>query len=161
MKKILYKLKDILLKNNLKLSSAESCTGGLISSFLTDVDGASQFIEQNFVTYAPFAKERFLNVKHNTIEKYGVVSKETAYEMASGLFQYADCTIATTGYAGVSDDENNPMGTVYIGLGIKKGNIVKTVKYNSRFKTRKAIKKDFAQTAVKELLSLLEKHFPE
>ena len=125
MKKVLYKLKDILLKNNLKLSTAESCTGGLISSFLTDVDGASQFIEQNFVTYAPFAKERFLNVKHNTIEKYGVVSK------------------------------------VYIGLGIKKENIVKTVKYNSRFKTRKAIKKDFAQTAVKELLSLLEKHFPE
>lgn len=160
MDKILYKIKDILLKNNLKLSAAESCTGGLISSYLTDIEGASQFIEQNFVTYSPSAKERFLNVDSETIKKYGVVSKETVCEMTEGLFQYADCAVATTGYAGFSDDIKNPAGTVYIGLGIKNGNIIKTVKYNSKSKTRCAVKQDFAQTAIKELLRLLEKHFP-
>lgn len=159
MDKTLRKIKNILLKNNLKLSTAESCTGGLISSYLTDIDGASKFIEQNFVTYAPFAKEKFLNVSPKTIEKYTVVSKEVVNEMARGLFQYADCSIATTGYAGASDDVNNPMGTVYIGFGIKSKNIVKTVKYVSKFKTRRAVKKDFAKKAIKEFLNLLEKHF--
>lgn len=155
MDETLYKIKDILLKNNLKLSTAESCTGGLISSYLTDIDGASNFIEQNFVTYAPSAKEKFLNVNSETIKNYGVVSKETAYEMTEGLFQYADCAIATTGYAGTSDDINNPAGTVYIGLGIKNGNIIKTVKYNSKFKERCTIKQDFAKTALKEFLIFL------
>ncbi len=153
---ILYKIKDILLKNNLKLSTAESCTGGLISSYLTDIDGASNFIEQNFVTYAPSAKEKFLNVNPEIIQKYGVVSKETAYEMAKGLFQYANCSISTTGYAGASDDVKNPTGTVYIGFGYKKDNTVKTIRYISKFKKRHDIKEDFTKTAIKEFLIFLE-----
>ncbi len=157
MNDVLYKIKEILLKNNLKLSTAESCTGGLISSYLTDIDGASNFIEQNFVTYAPSAKIKFLGVNPETIKKYTVVSKETAYEMAKGLFQYSDCTISTTGYAGASEDKHNPTGTVYIGLGHKKENIIKTVKYVSKFKTRCEIKKDFTEAALKEFLSFLEK----
>jgi len=156
--KILLNIKDILLKNNLKLSTAESCTGGLISSYLTDIDGASKFIEQNFVTYAPSAKEKFLNVNPEIIEKFGVVSKETAREMAEGLFQYADCSISTTGYAGASEDDTNPTGTVYIGLGLKKGKIIKTVKFVSKFETRKEIKKDFAKTAIKEFLGFLKEN---
>lgn len=158
MDEVFQNLKDILLKNNLKLSVAESCTGGLISSYLTDIDGASSFIEQNFVTYAPFAKVKFLNVNPKTIEKYTVVSKETAYEMAEGLFQYADCSISTTGYAGASDDKNNPMGTVYIGFGLKNGNIIKTIRHVSKFKTRIEIKKDFAKTAIKEFLIFLNEN---
>ena len=59
---ILEKLKDILVKNNLTLSSAESCTGGLVSSYLTDISGASAFIFQNFVTYSNDAKMKFLAV---------------------------------------------------------------------------------------------------
>lgn len=157
-------LKEILTKNNIKLSTAESCTGGLISSFLTDIDGASNFIEQCFVTYSPEAKQRFLGVKKETIEKYGVVSKEVAKEMAEGLFQYADATVSTTGFAGASDDIKNPIGTVYIGLGLKKTNtgknsctkIVKFVKFNSKFKDRKEIKKDFAKKALEELLAFLK-----
>lgn len=156
MDKILYNIKDILLKNNLKLSTAESCTGGLISSYLTDIDGASNFIEQNFVTYAPSAKVKFLNVNPKTIKTYTVVSKEVAHQMAQGLFQYSDCAISTTGYAGVSEDENNPMGTVYIGLGFKKANIIKTVKYTSTFRTRREIKKDFTETALKEFLNFMK-----
>lgn len=157
MDQIYQDLKNILIENNLKLSTAESCTGGLISSYLTDIDGASSFVEQNFVTYAPAAKIKFLNVSPKTIKKHTVVSKEVAYEMAEGLFQYADCSISTTGYAGASDDKNNPMGTVYIGFGIKSKNIIKTIKYTSKYKTRKEIKKDFAKTAIKEFLNFLKK----
>lgn len=164
MDKILKDLKVILIKNNLKLSTAESCTGGLISSFLTDIDGASNFIEQNLVTYAPSAKERFLGVNPNTIKKYGVVSKETSAEMTTGLLKYADCAVSTTGYAGASEDEKNPTGTVYIGLGLKsnsdnKKDIIKTIKFVSKFKDRCAIKEDFAKTAIKKLLDFLEEHF--
>lgn len=159
MDEVFQNLKDILLKNNLKLSVAESCTGGLISSYLTDIDGASSFIEQNFVTYAPFAKVKFLNVNPKTIEKYTVVSKEVALEMAEGLLQYADISLSTTGYTGPSGgDEKNPVGTVYIGFGIKKDgkNITNAIKYNSKFKTRCEIKEDFAETALKELLKFLK-----
>lgn len=161
MKKLLYDLKEVLLKNNLKLSAGESCTGGLISSYLTDIDGASGFIEENFVTYAPSAKHRFLGVKMETIEKYGIVSKEVAKEMAEGLLEYSDASIATTGFAGASDDEKNPMGTVYIGLGLKNPKNVQTknvkfVKYVSKFKTRERIKKDFSEKALRELYRFLK-----
>jgi len=159
--RILNDIKNILLENNFKLSSGESCTGGLISSYLTDIDGASNFIEQNFVTYAPKAKHKFLKVKNETIKKYTVVSKEVALEMAQGLLEYADVSVSTTGYAGPSGgDDKNPVGTVYIGLGLKKDGkiITDSTKFLSKYKTRCEIKEDFANTALKELLSFLKKH---
>ncbi|MDO5438385.1 MAG: CinA family protein, partial [bacterium] len=67
-------IKETLVKKNLKLSVGESCTGGLISSNLTDIDGASNFIEINFVTYSEFAKMRFLHVPKTVIDKFGIVS---------------------------------------------------------------------------------------
>jgi len=159
---VLDSLKKLLMKNGLKLSSGESCTGGLISSYLTDIDGSSNFIEQNFVTYAPCAKEEILGVDKNTIEKYGVVSTQVAKEMAEGLLKYSDCGVSTTGYSGpTGGDEKNPIGTVYIGLSLKKENngkcqnIVKTVKYNSKFKDRCRVKEDFTQKALEELLNFL------
>ncbi len=159
--KILNDLKDILIKNNLKLSSGESCTGGLISSYLTDINGSSNFIEQNFVTYAPEAKHKFLNVKNDTIKKYSVVSKEVALEMAEGLLKYADVSVSTTGYAGpLGGDDKNPVGSVFIGLGLKKDGKILTdvIRYVSKSKTRCKIKEDFANTALKELLSFLKKN---
>ncbi len=159
--KILNDLKNILIKNNLKLSSGESCTGGLISSYLTDIDGASNFIEQNFVTYAPKAKQRFLNVKKETIEKHSVVSKEVALQMAEGLLEYADVSISTTGYSGpTGGDDKNPVGTVFIGVGLKKDGKIITdfIRYVSKFNTRCEIKEDFATAALEQLLSFLKKH---
>lgn len=160
MEKVLKNLKDFFIKNNLKISTGESCTGGLISSYLTDIDGASDFVEQNFVTYAPEAKEKFLDVKKSAIEKYSVVSPQVAHQMAKGLLKYADISIATTGYAApTGGDKKNPPGTVYIGLGIKKGkkSNIKTIEYHSALKTRVQIKKDFAKKALEELLSFLQK----
>lgn len=158
MQKTLKSLKKILISNNLTLSAGESCTGGQISAYLTDIDGASNFIEQCFVTYAPGAKVKFLNVNPKTIEKYTVVSKEVAREMAKGLLEYADCAISTTGYAASAEDDAPGLArTVFIGLGLKKGNkkIIKTLKFHSAFKTRKSIKKDFAKYALIELLTFL------
>ena len=118
--KLLSEIKEILTRNKLSLSSAESCTGGLISSYLTDIDGASQFIFQNFVTYSNEAKERFLGVLHETLENYGAVSEQTAKEMSKGLLKYSDCSIATTGILGpTGGSKEKPIGLVFISLGYK------------------------------------------
>lgn len=159
MENVLKSLKNIFSKHNLTVSVGESCTGGLISSYLTDIDGASDFVEQNFVTYAPKAKIKFLNVKEETIEKFGVVSKEVALEMAESLLQYADVSLSTTGYASTEGgDENNPPKTVYIGFGLKKNGraIVKFIKYHSQKPIRVEIKKDFAKKALCTLNDFLK-----
>ena len=74
--KIEQKIGEYLIKNNLTISTAESCTGGLVSSKLTDVSGSSAYIKLNFVTYANEAKIKVLGVKKETLEKYGAVSEE-------------------------------------------------------------------------------------
>lgn len=153
----LEEIKNILVKNNLKLSVGESCTGGLISSYLTDIDGASNFIEINFVTYAESAKIKFLSVSKNIIEKYGVVSSETAYAMASGLLKYSDVSISTTGYASSNNgDKNNSKGTVYFGFGYK--DKIKTYKFLSDKKERIEIKKDMAEYILFEFLNFLKEN---
>lgn len=96
----LNEIKEILTKGTLS-SPARNPAPGLISSYLTDVDGASKFIEINFVTYAIEAKMRFLQVPVKIIEDFGVVSKETAYFMAKGLLKYSGISISTTGYLGL------------------------------------------------------------
>ncbi|MBQ4646161.1 MAG: CinA family protein [Candidatus Gastranaerophilales bacterium] len=153
--KLLSEIKEILTRNKLSLSSAESCTGGLISSYLTDIDGASQFIFQNFVTYSNEAKERFLGVLHETLENYGAVSEQTAKEMSKGLLKYSDCSIATTGILGpTGGSKEKPIGLVFISLGYK--DKIKVIKYISPKKQRFEIKKDIVETALFELLNFLK-----
>lgn len=151
----LEEIKNILIKNNLKLSVGESCTGGLISAYLTDIDGASNFIEINFVTYSESAKTKFLSVPKNIIEQYGVVSYETANAMASGLLNYADISISTTGYASSNNgDKNNSKGTVYFGFGYK--NKVRVSKFISNKKERIEIKKEMTEYILLEFLDFLK-----
>lgn len=134
-------IKETLVKKNLKLSVGESCTGGLISSNLTDIDGASNFIEINFVTYSEFAKMRFLHVPKTVIDKFGIVSYEVAEAMAKGLLNYSGISISTTGWASSNNgDKNNPKGTVYFGFAYK--DKVKVSKYISKKETRVEIKED-------------------
>lgn len=152
---LLSELKKILIKNNLTLSSAESCTGGLISSYLTDIDGASAFIFQNFVTYSNEAKIKFLNVSEQTLENFGAVSEQTAYEMSKGLLNYATCSIATTGILGPSGgSKEKPVGLVYISLGFK--DKIKVIKYISKKTQRYDIKVNIVETALFELLKFLK-----
>lgn len=153
------KLAKNLIKNDWVVSVAESCTGGLISSILTDISGSSAFIKQNFVTYSNNAKEKYLSVNSETLSKKGAVSSEVARQMALGLIKNtnSDFALATTGVAGpTGGTPEKPVGLVYIGIADKTS--VKTIKYNVfRFLPRKIIKYLFAKKALKELEKFVEK----
>lgn len=112
-------LHDILTKKNKTVSLAESCTGGLISKILTDVSGSSSYISLNLVTYSNEAKTKMLNVKKETLEKFGAVSEQTAEEMALGIknLSGSDFGLGITGIAGpTGGTEEKPVGLIYIGI---------------------------------------------
>ena len=100
------------------LSAAESCTGGMISSLITSVPGASEYYLGSVTSYAVAVKESVLGVGHDVVETYGVVSSEVAAAMAEGVRKLTGSTysVATTGLAGPAGDERNPVGTVWIGV---------------------------------------------
>ncbi len=108
-----------LTERGLTLALAESCTGGFIGHRLTDVPGASDFLERGAVVYSNQAKQDFLGVKSSTLEKYGAVSAQTAREMALGIAERsgADLGLSVTGIAGPSGgSDEKPVGTVFLGL---------------------------------------------
>lgn len=108
----------ILKEKGYHVSTAESCTGGMIAANIVDVSGASEVFEEGYVTYSNRVKEKVLGVGAKTIEKYTVVSKEVAMEMAKGTHDKtgSELTISVTGYAGPGDAEDGTKaGTVYIG----------------------------------------------
>ena len=79
------KVVKMLAERKMTVSAAESCTGGLFAALITNVSGASEVLNESFVTYANSAKMKYLGVKGKTLEKHGAVSYETAFEMAEGL----------------------------------------------------------------------------
>jgi nicotinamide-nucleotide amidase len=107
------------LKDGYTITIAESCTGGLLASTLTDIAGASKWFNQSWVTYSYDAKIRELNVDPKTLEKRGAVSAEVAIQMAQGARARAnaDIAISITGIAGPSNDgTNKKVGYVYVGI---------------------------------------------
>lgn len=107
-----------LQKQGLTICTAESCTGGMLSSRLINVPGASDILKIGLVTYSNRAKRKFIDVNRDTLKKYGAVSKETAKEMAKGaVFKTdADVSLAVTGIAGPDGGtKEKPVGTVFIG----------------------------------------------
>lgn len=119
---------ELLKSKKLKLATAESCTGGLISKRITDVSGSSEVFEGGVVCYSNRFKENVLGVPPETLKKYGAVSRETAREMVKGVLSLtkADIAVAVTGIAGPSsDDTNKPVGLVYIAVSDGKSTIVK------------------------------------
>ncbi len=110
---------QLLVKENKKLATAESCTGGLISAAVTNVSGASAVFDAGICTYANSAKEKYLGVPCDILEKYGAVSEQTARFMAKGvrLSASADIGVSVTGIAGpTGGTPDKPVGTVYIGV---------------------------------------------
>lgn len=108
----------LLTENGMRVTTAESCTGGLISATLVNVSGASEVLEEGYVTYSNRAKIRLLGVRPETLERYGAVSEQTAREMAEGAAKAAsaDAALSTTGIAGPGGgSEQKPVGLVYIG----------------------------------------------
>ena len=107
---------NLLKRNALMLATVESCTGGLVSSRMTDLSGSSVYIWQNFITYANEAKIQIIGVKRETIEKVGVVSKEVSLEMVKGVLDKYNCSIAlsTTGIAGpTGGTKEKPVGLMF------------------------------------------------
>ena len=112
-------LVEDLIKKNLTISVAESCTGGMVSSTIINYPGVSSVFMEGCVTYSNKAKMKSLNVKKETLDKYGAVSKETAMEMAYGIAQRhkTNIGISTTGIAGPEGgSEEKPVGLVYFGI---------------------------------------------
>lgn len=110
-----------LTKKKYTITTAESCTGGLLSGTIVNVSGASEVLNCSFVTYANEAKEKLVSVKHETLEQYGAVSSQTAAEMAAGCAHAAsaDIGLSTTGIAGPGGGTaDKPVGLVYIGCAL-------------------------------------------
>lgn len=127
------KLFELLKKHNLTISTAESCTGGLIASAITDVSGASGFFGTGVVTYSNDAKMKLIGVKKETLDQYGAVSEQTASQMAEGVLKLgdSDVSVAVTGIAGpTGGTAEKPVGLVYIGVSGKYG----TFAYKNNFK---------------------------
>ncbi|MDA7863964.1 competence/damage-inducible protein A [Akkermansiaceae bacterium] len=115
---------ELLTRTGKTLTTAESCTGGLIASRITDVSGASAAFTHGFVTYSNEAKQQLIGVKAETLEAYGAVSEEVAGEMAAGALQVsgADIAVSITGIAGpTGGTEEKPVGTVCFGIATSKG----------------------------------------
>lgn len=144
-----------LLKNNLKISLAESCTGGLVSAVLVAVAGISKVYSKGYTVYSNEEKERLLGVKKESLLNHGAVSKEVVKEMLEGLD--TETGIAISGIAGPEGGTNEkPVGTVFIG--IKLNDIYKVEKYYFRG-TRERVRQRAAITALNELRKLLVENF--
>lgn len=146
-----------LIENKLTIATAESCTGGLLSSKLTDVSGSSEYVKLNFVTYANEAKHKILGVSWDILNNFGAVSEECAESMANGLYEATDCDIAlcTTGIAGpTGGTKEKPVGLVYISMRYKGIVTVKEVKLSPTL-PRIEMKEQFANHALKLALDIL------
>ncbi len=135
-------LVKLLVKREMTVTCAESCTGGLLSGRLVNVPGVSDIYRVGLVTYSNKAKRRYLHVKKKTLEEFGAVSAQTAAEMAEGAAkeQNADVAIATTGIAGPDGGtEEKPVGLVYIACFVRGKVTVKEYRFSgSREKIRES-----------------------
>lgn len=119
-------IENILVKNltnnNMKIASAESCTGGMISQRITNVSGSSKVFDLGVCSYANEIKTKVLGVKEETLNSVGAVSEETAFQMCRGIMELAnsDIGLSTTGIAGpTGGTDEKPVGLVFIGIGTK------------------------------------------
>ncbi|MCX5665763.1 MAG: CinA family protein [Candidatus Omnitrophica bacterium] len=137
----------VLRKRQITLAVAESCTGGLISSRITDISGSSKYFKMGVVAYSNEIKKNLLGVSPKSLQKHGAVSKEVALEMAKGvrLLANTDIGIGVTGIAGpTGGTKSKPVGLIYIALVTDKKKIAKKFKFKG---SRKDIKLQASQAA--------------
>ena len=142
----------LLTKKKLKISFVESCTGGLLASTITSIDGASKVFNLGFVTYSNQAKIKILKVNKNIIKKYGAVSHECCLSMVKNLsmISRANINVSITGIAGPKGGtKQKPVGLVYIG--VKKGKKILINKCLFKSKKRSSIQR----ASVKKALDLI------
>ncbi len=145
----------VLAEKRMTLSVAESCTGGLLSSRITDASGSSVYFRQGLVVYSTRAKTRFLGVDEGIIKKHGAVSGETAIEMARRAKELSgsSCAVSVTGYAGPGAGEGGKPGTGYVALSIGDEKKLLKVAFTG---PRKEIKERFVAAALGFLWETLQ-----
>ena len=143
----------LLIKKKVKISVAESCTGGLLASNITSVNGASKIFNLGLITYSNQAKIKILKVNKNIIKKYGAVSHECCSAMVKNLSKIskANINVSITGIAGPKGGtKEKPVGLVYIG--VKKGNKIQVNKCLFKAKNRSSIQKATVRKALNLIL---------
>lgn len=128
--KIIRDIHKLCIQHGLRLSVAESCTGGLISHYLTYLPGSSRFFEAGVVMYSVSSKKNILGVSSETLGSFGMVSPETAKEMAEKgrLLTGADYTLSTTGNLGPDVLEEKERGLVYVGISKAEKTIIRELR---------------------------------
>jgi nicotinamide-nucleotide amidase len=120
-------LLDVCRQKNLRIATAESCTGGLIAATLTEIPGSSDVVERGFVTYSNEAKQAMLGVPEASLRQFGAVSRETAEAMAKGALanSLADLAVSVTGIAGPGGaTPGKPVGLVYLAVCSRRGSLL-------------------------------------
>ena len=157
MKKLAQKLVKLLDKKKLKVSFAESCTGGLLSSAITSISGSSKVFTLGLVTYSNQSKINLLKVQKNIIRKHGSVSYEACLAMVKNLNKISktNISVSVTGIAGPKGGaKKKPVGLVFIG--IKKGNKTLVKKYLFKNKKRTSIQRAAVIKALNLIISFLK-----
>ncbi|WP_458206561.1 CinA family protein [Haladaptatus sp. NG-SE-30] len=156
------RLGDTLRAEGATIATAESCTGGLIGSLLTDVAGSSDYFDRGFVTYSYDAKMEHLGVSREVLDEHGAVSEPVARQMARGVRDVSGTTwgVATTGIAGpTGGSAEKPVGTVFIAVAYagewESGDTYATVERYEFDGTRTEIKAQIARQALDDVLSEL------
>ncbi|MEZ4692716.1 MAG: CinA family protein [Aliarcobacter sp.] len=151
------KLQNILRIHNKTITVAESCTGGLVASMITKISGSSDIFNGSVVTYSNKIKNQELNVKNETLQKFGAVSCEVVNEMLNGVVKKFDANyaIAISGIAGpTGETKNKPVGTVVIGICNSKAHkIVNTYYFNG---SREEVQIQAAKTSLKEISKFIQ-----
>ena len=146
-----------LAKKKLKISFAESCTGGLLASTITSISGASKVFNLGLITYSNQAKVKILKINRKIIRKYGAVSHETCLAMVKNLSKIskANINVSITGIAGPKGGtKQKPIGLVYIGL--KTGNKIRITKCLFKNKQRSSIQKATVKKALDLILRIVK-----
>lgn len=155
--KSLQKLIDLLLLKNQTLATAESCTGGMLGEWITEIAGASKIYQGGVISYSNSAKENILKVPSSILAEHGAVSEATALHMATGARQIfnADWCISITGIAGPEGgNTQKPVGFVCFGIANQKNNLAKSICFTDH--SRKKNREQASMAALTWLLSILE-----
>ena len=146
-----------LIDKQLKISFAESCTGGLLSSTLTSVSWSSKIFNLGIVAYSNQSKIKLLKISRKLIRKYGAVSEQVCFSMVKNVSKIGktNMSVSITGIAGPSGgNKKKPVGLVYIGL--KKGNKIKIKKYLFKNRNRSYIQKSSVYKSLRLILSAVK-----
>ena len=152
---------ELFKKYHCKLTTAESATGGMIASTLINVPGISEFFQEGYVTYSNAAKVKMIHVDPRTIDTYGVVSKETAADMASSAAKLAECeaALSVTGVAGPDGGTKEcPVGLFFIGCYLRGETVVERHLFTG---DRMEVRKSATQAALALLIGRLQKGMGE